>query len=321
MHSLLRRQLERYFGESHPIPLQCASFVSAINAVYEQSDADRNMLERSLELSSQELLASISDLRSLFHALDDLILVFDGEGRCLNIIETNPSMIFDKAHELVGQHVRDVLPVLTADLIVQHIRLSLEQHRREKLEFSLRINGRKVWFDGTISPLSAGTVVCVVRDISGRKQTEALRGLLERELRTRNKDLETSLAEIHQLQAALNGSEHIASAGIQVAGIADGISSLFALISKGLNRFQEYFDETLEHLEAWKRFALRQPGEGSDPGRLEHTGSLEPEVPPSSITSRFANQMQHTREAANRLQVIVDELREISRATVSDLLQ
>ena len=63
MHSLLKRQLRRHFGEGNPPPLQCAGFISAVNTTYEQSDIDREMLERSLELSSLELLQANSELR------------------------------------------------------------------------------------------------------------------------------------------------------------------------------------------------------------------------------------------------------------------
>jgi PAS domain S-box-containing protein len=56
MHSLLARQLRRHFGANFQPPPEWAAFLALVDQAYQQSDADRLMLERSLELSSQELI-------------------------------------------------------------------------------------------------------------------------------------------------------------------------------------------------------------------------------------------------------------------------
>ncbi len=43
MHSLLKRQIRRYFGEDEP-PGACSPFLKAVNAAYHQADDDRLML-------------------------------------------------------------------------------------------------------------------------------------------------------------------------------------------------------------------------------------------------------------------------------------
>ncbi len=69
MHSLLKRQLKRYFGQEFSIPDEWQGFINAVNNAYRESDLDREMLERSLELSSQELLQVNSELRALIAEL------------------------------------------------------------------------------------------------------------------------------------------------------------------------------------------------------------------------------------------------------------
>lgn len=318
MHSLLKRQLRRHFGEGNPPPLQSAEFISAVNAAYEQFDIDREMLERSLELSSQELLQANSELRSLFHAMDDLILVFDREGRCLKIVETNPSVFLESVHGMLGQRVHEVLPERRADILLYHIRLALEHQRREKVEFAVRIDGEKVWIDGTISPLSEETVIWVARDITKRKQAEVLRARLERELRIRNTELEASLAELKQMQATLIQSEKMASVGLLTAGIAHEINNPLAFVSSNLNRFQEYFDDALKLFEAWKTYATHQSGEENGTDRLADVRALESSIDPDFIVADFASLMQHTRDGTDRIRVIVDKLRGFSHANGSD---
>ena len=57
MHSILQRQLRRYLNiiEEANIPNELKEFIQAINATYEHFDEDRKLLERSIDISSNEL--------------------------------------------------------------------------------------------------------------------------------------------------------------------------------------------------------------------------------------------------------------------------
>ncbi|MFZ6770078.1 EAL domain-containing protein [Undibacterium sp. Di26W] len=56
MHSLLQRQIRRFFGDGVVPSHELDSFIQAINDTYHQADTDRIMTERSLDLTSQEML-------------------------------------------------------------------------------------------------------------------------------------------------------------------------------------------------------------------------------------------------------------------------
>ncbi|HUA67167.1 MAG TPA: hypothetical protein VMA13_01350, partial [Candidatus Saccharimonadales bacterium] len=55
MHSLLRRQLKRHFGDELPELPGYNKFLRAISDVYRDFDIQRELNERSLVLSSEEL--------------------------------------------------------------------------------------------------------------------------------------------------------------------------------------------------------------------------------------------------------------------------
>ncbi len=63
MHKLLERQLKKHFGSAAGVPAELTRFVTAVNEAYEQADTDRRLLERSLDLTSQELLEANAELR------------------------------------------------------------------------------------------------------------------------------------------------------------------------------------------------------------------------------------------------------------------
>ena len=63
MHKLLLRQLRRHFG-SADVPAELRGFVDAVNQAYEEAQGDRVLLERAMELTSQEMLERYRDLQS-----------------------------------------------------------------------------------------------------------------------------------------------------------------------------------------------------------------------------------------------------------------
>lgn len=63
MHKLLQRQLQRHLDQPGALPKPWDELVAAVNEAYEQADADRLLLERSLELTSQELIQRNAELR------------------------------------------------------------------------------------------------------------------------------------------------------------------------------------------------------------------------------------------------------------------
>jgi signal transduction histidine kinase len=63
MHKLLERQLKRQFGSLEAVPPDLLPLFEAIAASYGEADADRLLVERSLELTSQELLERNATLR------------------------------------------------------------------------------------------------------------------------------------------------------------------------------------------------------------------------------------------------------------------
>jgi len=87
-HSLLSRQIRRHFGGEDKIPADLEPFLAAVDAAYRQSDDDRAMLERSMDLSSQELMQtntalrqSLSLVQATLESTADGLLVVDEAGK------------------------------------------------------------------------------------------------------------------------------------------------------------------------------------------------------------------------------------------------
>ena len=92
-HPLLRRQLRRLQGDGQELPEEWEEFLEIVSDSYHQADVDRRMLERSLQLSSEELLQASSDVRALLSALPDLTVRLGEDGRVLDILSDGASVL------------------------------------------------------------------------------------------------------------------------------------------------------------------------------------------------------------------------------------
>lgn len=64
MNRLLQRQLQRFFGSTEAAPKEMARLFQAIGEAYDGFDADLHLIERSLDISSEELTAINQKLRT-----------------------------------------------------------------------------------------------------------------------------------------------------------------------------------------------------------------------------------------------------------------
>ena len=55
MNSLLQRQLRKYYGDASALPPEVQPLIAAVDRAYDEFDDDRRKLERSMDLSSDEL--------------------------------------------------------------------------------------------------------------------------------------------------------------------------------------------------------------------------------------------------------------------------
>ena len=128
-----------------------------------------------------DLQASESELRALFAAMPDVILVLDAEGRYRKIAQTNPKLLYKPSNELVGKTLHDIFPLSQADTFLGYIHRALETQQPVNIDYNLTIDGAEVWFEGTVSPMPEDSVIWVARDITERKHAEeALEQQVER---------------------------------------------------------------------------------------------------------------------------------------------
>ncbi len=209
LHSLLGRQLKRSLRGPEVVSPEYVELVNAVNNAYWQSDEDRKMLERSLELTSQELIERNRRLRG------ELIERSRAEEELREtnymlraVVETSPLAIItlDReghvrfwnvgAERLFGWSAEEVmgrpLPIVPDDER-QHFQLMLREELEGLTEAGLELNRRRK--DGSLVDVALWTapihsakgqivgVVWLFEDMAARKRAE-------REMQDKLKELE-----------------------------------------------------------------------------------------------------------------------------------
>ncbi len=122
---------------------------------------------------SREALAhSEAELRALFLAMTDVIIVYDREGRYVRIAPTNPSRLFRPPDEMLGKKISEILPPSLHQPFLQTIQRALDSGGLERIEYPLSIEGYQYWFEANVSRLTEDQVFWVARDVTARKQAE-----------------------------------------------------------------------------------------------------------------------------------------------------
>jgi two-component system, sensor histidine kinase and response regulator len=142
----------------------------------QQLDRQNHQLQaevRTRVRAEQALQESEAELRAIFVAMTDLVLVRNAEGRCIKIAPTSSSNLVKPFSEMMHKTLHEVLPKSIADLVLDTIQQVLKTKKSMNVEYSFSSGEREIWLDAKVSPLSADSVIIVARDISDRKQTES----------------------------------------------------------------------------------------------------------------------------------------------------
>lgn len=117
MHKVLERQLRKHFGTVDAVPAPLQPFLAAVDRFYEEADQDRALVERSLDLASQELLdrndllhQQQAELRVILDSVPAAIFYKDGENRILGLNEAGARLFGKPRAELEGASTYDLLP-------------------------------------------------------------------------------------------------------------------------------------------------------------------------------------------------------------------
>ncbi|MEH2361238.1 PAS domain-containing protein, partial [Nostoc sp.] len=130
--------------------------------------------------AEEALQASEAELRALFCAMPDPLLVVNAEGRILRATLIESEKLSNPIDEQVGRTFSEIFERSQADTFLGCIRQALSTQQPLTVEYSSIVGGWKTWFATRISPISEHSVIWLTRDITDRKRAEEASILEER---------------------------------------------------------------------------------------------------------------------------------------------
>jgi PAS domain S-box-containing protein len=171
VHKLLERQLLRHFGSLEAVPPGLRPLLEAIDASYRDADEGHHLVERSLELASQELNAANAGLRAevemrraneqqlkaILESAIDCVVLMDADG---TVREFNPaaSQTFGfTAAEAIGKPLADlIIPPRERERHRQGLARYLATGEGPVLNRRIEVHGMRR--DGTLIPVELAIV-------------------------------------------------------------------------------------------------------------------------------------------------------------------
>jgi signal transduction histidine kinase/ActR/RegA family two-component response regulator len=210
VHRLLERQLRRCFGSMDAVPKDLAPFLEKVEEAYRLADRDRALSERSLELTSRELLEQNARLRALLGGIPDELIIIDGNGKILAAHQSGAPDLAALA-DLVGHHLAAYLPPALAEEALEHVWAVNETGVGRSWHFSVTREGEERTYEVRFQPEQPGQVLAMLRDIT----------------------------QTRKLSAQLDISARMASVGTMAAGVAHEINNPLTYVLANLEHVHD----------------------------------------------------------------------------------
>jgi PAS domain S-box-containing protein len=235
MHKLLSRQLGKVFGREGEIPEALVPFLEEVDAAYRQADHDRILLERSLDLTSTELLEANRELRTYASDLERRVaertaqlqttnisleleveeraaaerIISESEERYRSLFESSKDAIYISTP---GGRLVDINPAgvelfgydSAEEVLMVDVGRDLYRHQDDRERFLRRVDSEGFVRDGELEivrkdgeTITVLDTTTVVRDEAG--EVIAYRGIL-RDVTTQRR-LEWELRQVQKMDA------------------------------------------------------------------------------------------------------------------------
>ncbi|HET8870751.1 MAG TPA: ATP-binding protein [Aquabacterium sp.] len=138
------------------------------------------------------------ELAATWRAMPDLLFELDRHGKYLRVVASRPELLVIAPDQLLGRTLHEVMPVATADALMQALRDAEAQNGVWGREVMLDVPAGTRWFEISVAPKHAvdaaePTFLVVSRDVTSRREAQTrlhqLNDELERRVAARTAEL------------------------------------------------------------------------------------------------------------------------------------
>ncbi|MFH1282955.1 MAG: diguanylate cyclase, partial [bacterium] len=169
-HNLLARQIKKFLHNSQDPPKDMENFLSKISDTYFNADDERKLLERSLEISSQELIQRNSEINAIFKTLPDVLLCLDKKDVITSYKFTPDKFYLSAEDAIIGRSIKDIHDESIGDQFKSALDEMKQKNSMVTLEYALTKNGTQTFYEARLQPLLVDQAMVMIRDITSYKK-------------------------------------------------------------------------------------------------------------------------------------------------------
>ena len=246
MHRLLQRILKKngLNDRQPPSKEQWAKLLSELDGVFDANDEDRYLLERSLDLSSQEMneLMETSKksyqqrITALISVIPDLIFYVDEDGTYLDVLaDGKESQLYVPKEQIIGKKIHDIFPPKYADMFFQATAEAIRENRLKIINYTMHVEGEKHFYEARIMPTNLTehgrrTTTTIVRDITQEKKSREYLDVIKKIFEEATEGILISSYDAHYFE--------INDAFCRMLGISSA-----QIPGRKLNDYRKFFDK------------------------------------------------------------------------------
>jgi two-component system, NtrC family, sensor kinase len=268
---------------------------------------------------------SAERLQALVHALPDLIFRQSIDGTYLDFVVSKAEELTASAESMRGVNIRELgLPQELTDTVLLHLKRAIQEGTVEVFEYELKVLRGLQHYESRIVRCGPNEAVCIIRNVTERKEAERRllaqeeellrhRDQLEELVRQRTEKLVQATRSLEERQAQLIQAEKMASLGQMAAGVAHEISSPVGYVLSNLGALSEYGTVMVPLLRLQQELlAASASGAPTEP-LLERMRALWGREDMKSMLEDMPELLQESLVGARRIKEIVQTLRLFSR--------
>ncbi len=186
--ALISRQLRRAFGNAPRDPAT-QRFIAMVAETYEGFVEELEVVERTLEISSEELIGRVAERKAILGTIPDTLIWVDDEDLVKEVLLSREAD-FSVSPPVVGQPLGDFQPMGEPTRVRECLELVRQGYDGLAIEYPTMICNEERHFEARFVTVDDETILVVLREITDRKALEAANTSITRTLERAKTELQ-----------------------------------------------------------------------------------------------------------------------------------
>ena len=166
--NLTEKKLTESYEELAAVNEELEAYVQQLTASEEELRVQYDQI-----IESEKMLRESEEKnRAIIKVIPDLLFVIDNEGRYIDYMAGDESLLVAPKEMLLGKKISEVVPEEISKITMEKIKLVLQSETMEKLEYKLEIANKEQYFESRMVKKNEKEVLAISRNITVERQNQ-----------------------------------------------------------------------------------------------------------------------------------------------------